>query len=159
MEGDIHSEVSKGIIPRTVEALFDGVRDADENIEFMFKVSYVEIYLEKIRCCNILNSDLHMRLSMYVFVSISMSMYLCLCMYVLPVVPVYAYVFLNVRIGIGRDLLDENHVKNNLTVREDKIKGIYIAGVTEEYVTSVEELLGIMSVGRSGLSIHFSVAY
>ena len=49
MEGDIHSEESKGIIPRTVEALFDGVRDADENIEFMFKVSYVEIYLEKIR--------------------------------------------------------------------------------------------------------------
>ena len=48
----------------------------------------------------------------------------------------------------GRDLLDENHVKNNLTVREDKIKGIYIAGVTEEYVASVEELLGIMSVGR-----------
>lgn len=49
MEGDIHSEVAKGIIPRTVEALFDGVTDADENIEFMFKVSYVEIYLEKIR--------------------------------------------------------------------------------------------------------------
>ena len=78
-------------------------------------------------------------------------MYVYVCMYELPVVPVYAYVFLNVRIGIGRDLLDENHVKNNLTVREDKIKGIYIAGVTEEYVTSVEELLGIMSVGRSGL--------
>lgn len=88
-----------------------------------------------------------------------MSMYVYVCMYELPVVPVYAYVFLNVRFGIGRDLLDENHVKNNLTVREDKIKGIYIAGVTEEYVTSVEELLGIMSVGRSGLSIHFLVAY
>ena len=67
MEGDIHSEVSKGIIPRTVEALFDGVRDADENIEFMFKVSYVEIYLEKIRCCNIFNSDLHMRFSMCLY--------------------------------------------------------------------------------------------
>lgn len=40
-------------------------------------------------------------------------------------------------------------MKNNLTVREDKIKGIYIAGVTEEYVTSVEELLAIMSVGEA----------
>ena len=49
MEGDISNDEHKGIIPRTVEALFDGVSEADENIEFMFKVSYVEIYLEKIR--------------------------------------------------------------------------------------------------------------
>ncbi len=74
--------------------MFEGVSEADENIEFTFKVSYVEIYLEKIR-----------------------------------------------------DLLDENRVKVNLTVREDKIKGIYIAGVTEEYVTSVDELLNIMAMG------------
>lgn len=95
MEGDIRDSTKKGIIPRSVEALFEGVLEADENIEFTFKVSYVEIYMEKIR-----------------------------------------------------DLLDENRLKNNLTVREDKIKGIYIAGVTEEYVTSHEELLGIMSAGK-----------
>lgn len=94
MEGDLESEEMKGIIPRTVEDLFDGVSEADENIEFTFKVSYVEIYLERIR-----------------------------------------------------DLLDENRVKINLTVREDKVKGVYIADVTEEYVTSVEELLDIMHFG------------
>lgn len=38
MEGDIHSEEGKGIIPRAVEALFEGVLEADENIEFTFKV-------------------------------------------------------------------------------------------------------------------------
>ncbi len=32
-------------------------------------------------------------------------------------------------------------------MREDKQKGIYIAGVTEEYVTSEDELLQIMSNG------------
>lgn len=69
MEGDINSDEDKGVIPRSVEALFDGVSEADENIEFMFKVSYVEIYLEKIR-----------------------------------------------------DLLDPHRVKNNLTIREDKVK-------------------------------------
>lgn len=95
MEGDITSETGKGIIPRSVEALFEGVSEADENIEFTFKVSYVEIYLEKIR-----------------------------------------------------DLLDVNRVKNNLTIREDKVKGVYIAGVTEEYVCSVEELLQIMNTGK-----------
>ena len=38
-----------GIIPRSVEKLFDGVAEADENIEFTFKVNYIEIYMEKIR--------------------------------------------------------------------------------------------------------------
>lgn len=94
MEGDITSENGKGIIPRAVEALFQGVVESDENIEFTFRVSYVEIYLEKIR-----------------------------------------------------DLLDEHRTKTNLAIREDKLKGVYIAGVTEEYVTSVEELLQIMHVG------------
>lgn len=46
-----------------------------------------------------------------------------------------------------RDLLDNHRIKTNLTVREDKVKGIYIAGVTEEYVTSEEELLNIMAAG------------
>lgn len=102
MEGDITSEEGKGIIPRAVEALFQGVVESDENIEFTFRVSYVEIYLEKIR-----------------------------------------------------DLLDEHRTKNNLAIREDKLKGVYIAGVTEEYVTSVEELLQIMHVGKSRLSYFF----
>ena len=49
MEGDIEDQVKKGIIPRSVEKLFDGVAEADENIEFTFKVNYIEIYMEKIR--------------------------------------------------------------------------------------------------------------
>lgn len=94
MEGEISDPELKGIIPRCVEALFNAILQADENIEFTFKVSYVEIYMEKIR-----------------------------------------------------DLLDNSHTKVNLTVREDKVKGIYIAEVTEVYVTSHDELLGIMAAG------------
>ncbi|KAJ1395395.1 P-loop containing nucleoside triphosphate hydrolase protein [Ochromonadaceae sp. CCMP2298] len=100
MEGDLQSNLNKGIIPRAVDALFEGVTEADENIEFTFKVSYVEIYLEKIR-----------------------------------------------------DLLDEHRTKVNLTVREDKIKGIYIAGVTEEYVTSSDETLAVMYMGASNRAV------
>lgn len=49
MEGtDIRDENSKGIIPRAIEALFAGVSEADENIEFCFKASFVEIYCEKV---------------------------------------------------------------------------------------------------------------
>jgi len=94
MEGNIHEAGAEGIIPRSVAALFAGVAEADECVEFTFKVSYVEIYMEKIR-----------------------------------------------------DLLDPNRLKNNLTVREDKANGIYIAGVTEEYVTSFDELLHCMQSG------------
>ena len=72
MEGDIHSEEDKGIIPRIAVALFDGVSTMDDSIEFRIKVSYVEIYLEKVR-----------------------------------------------------DLLDSLGVKDNLAIREDRIKGIY----------------------------------
>eukprot|EP01031_Cornospumella_fuschlensis_P022952 gene22952-27931_t len=96
MEGDITSESGKGIIPRAVDALFDGVSQADENLEFTFKVTYVEIYLERIR-----------------------------------------------------DLMDEHRLKNNLAIREDKIKGVYIAGVTEVYVASAEELLQVMHMGAA----------
>lgn len=32
-----------------MEALFTAVTEADESIEFTFKVTYVEIYMEKIR--------------------------------------------------------------------------------------------------------------
>lgn len=38
MEGNIYNVNEKGIIPRAVEALFEGVCEADENLEFTFKV-------------------------------------------------------------------------------------------------------------------------
>ena len=90
MEGILHSEEDRGIIPRIAIDLFDGVAAMDEDIHFRIKISYVEIYLEKIR-----------------------------------------------------DLLDDFGVKTNLSIREDKMKGIYIAGVTEEFVYSVEELMEV----------------
>eukprot|EP00658_Telonema_sp_P-2_P077228 TRINITY_DN6935_c0_g2_i1.p1 TRINITY_DN6935_c0_g2~~TRINITY_DN6935_c0_g2_i1.p1 ORF type:complete len:569 (-),score=207.55 TRINITY_DN6935_c0_g2_i1:119-1825(-) len=50
MEGpSIDDEEKKGIIPRMVNVIFDAVMDADDAIEFSIAVSYVEIYMEKIR--------------------------------------------------------------------------------------------------------------
>lgn len=50
MEGaNIRDPITKGIIPRSIEALFAGVSNADENIEFCFKASYIEIYMEKVK--------------------------------------------------------------------------------------------------------------
>lgn len=49
MEGPaIDSDENKGIIPRMMDEVFDGIMKANENIEFTVKVSFLEIYNEKI---------------------------------------------------------------------------------------------------------------
>jgi kinesin family protein 5 len=50
MEGpDIEDKFYQGVIPRMVWSIFDGIYNADEHIEFLVKVSIVEIYNERIR--------------------------------------------------------------------------------------------------------------
>ncbi|DAZ97813.1 TPA: hypothetical protein N0F65_002483 [Lagenidium giganteum] len=50
MEGrSIDDPELRGIIPRTATELFNNVMAADENIEFIVKVSYIEIYMERVR--------------------------------------------------------------------------------------------------------------
>jgi len=48
MEGELGSP-SRGIIPRVVEFIFQLIEEADEVFEFVLKVSYCEIYLERLR--------------------------------------------------------------------------------------------------------------
>lgn len=49
MEGDIDDPTKQGIIPRIVNDIFNHIYSIEENLEFHIKVSYYEIYLEKIR--------------------------------------------------------------------------------------------------------------
>ncbi|GAB7366791.1 hypothetical protein MBLNU230_g0742t1 [Neophaeotheca triangularis] len=49
MGADIADRENKGIIPRIVEQIFDSIMQTDQTIEFTVKVSYMEIYMEKIR--------------------------------------------------------------------------------------------------------------
>lgn len=50
MEGaNIDHPELQGIIPRTATEIFNNVMAADENMEFIVKVSYIEIYMERIR--------------------------------------------------------------------------------------------------------------
>ena len=46
---DIDDDVNKGIIPRMVAGIFGKIESAPEDIEFTVKVSFIEIYNEKIR--------------------------------------------------------------------------------------------------------------
>uniref|UniRef100_A0A4W5KXY8 Kinesin-like protein n=1 Tax=Hucho hucho TaxID=62062 RepID=A0A4W5KXY8_9TELE len=49
MEGKLHDSQLMGIIPRIARDIFDHIYSMDENLEFHIKVSYFEIYLDKIR--------------------------------------------------------------------------------------------------------------
>ncbi|XP_074659663.1 kinesin heavy chain-like isoform X3 [Tubulanus polymorphus] len=49
MEGVMGNHELQGIIPRIVQDIFSYIYQMDENLEFHIKVSYFEIYLDKIR--------------------------------------------------------------------------------------------------------------
>ncbi|XP_007907127.1 kinesin-1 heavy chain isoform X1 [Callorhinchus milii] len=49
MEGILHDPDGMGIIPRIAQDIFNYIYSMDENLEFHIKVSYFEIYLDKIR--------------------------------------------------------------------------------------------------------------
>src|ERR1700722_823447 len=50
MQGaDIDSDELKGIIPRITEQIFQSIVESDAHLEYLVKVSYMEIYLERVR--------------------------------------------------------------------------------------------------------------
>ncbi|KAL5490500.1 hypothetical protein ACEPAI_5333 [Sanghuangporus weigelae] len=49
MGADIDDDNLKGIIPRITEQIFSSILESDPHLEYLVKVSYMEIYLERIR--------------------------------------------------------------------------------------------------------------
>lgn len=54
-----------------------------------------------------------------------------------------------------KDLL--NPVKNNLRVHEDKSRGVFIADLTEEYVSNDEEVANLMKMGQANREVGFTL--
>ena len=98
---NIYDTEMKGIIPRMVSTVFDGISQDSES-EFLVKVGFCEIYLEKIK-----------------------------------------------------DLIDPS--RKDLKVQEDKARGVYIAGLSEYYVNSGEELLQYMELGQKNREVGFTL--
>lgn len=46
---DIDNPTLKGLIPRITEQIFASISQAESNIEYTVKVSYMEIYMERIK--------------------------------------------------------------------------------------------------------------
>lgn len=55
MEGSLEDDDQQGIIPRIVSDIFDHIYSMSDNLQFQIKVSYFEIYMDKIR--DLLNTN------------------------------------------------------------------------------------------------------
>lgn len=95
MGTEIDDDENKGIIPRIIEQIFANILSSPGNIEYTVRVSYMEIYMERIR-----------------------------------------------------DLLQPQN--DNLPVHEEKSRGVYVKGLLEIYVSSVQEVYEVMR--RGGLA-------
>ncbi|KAE8354043.1 P-loop containing nucleoside triphosphate hydrolase protein [Aspergillus coremiiformis] len=98
MGSDIDDDIGKGIIPRIVEQIFASILTSPSNIEYTVRVSYLEIYMERIR-----------------------------------------------------DLLVPQN--DNLPVHEEKSRGVYVKGLLEVYVSSVQEVYEVMRRGGTARAV------
>ncbi|CAI7580295.1 hypothetical protein N7533_009876 [Penicillium manginii] len=98
MGSDIDDDVGKGVIPRIVEQVFASILTSPSNIEYTVRVSYMEIYMERIR-----------------------------------------------------DLLVPQN--DNLPVHEEKNRGVYVKGLLEVYVSSVQEVYEVMRRGGNSRAV------
>ncbi|XP_077863667.1 uncharacterized protein LOC144348040 [Saccoglossus kowalevskii] len=71
MEGVLGDSEMQGIIPRIIQDIFNHIYMMDENLEFHIKVSYFEIYLDKIR--DLLDGKFCTCISCHVFLSVCLS--------------------------------------------------------------------------------------
>lgn len=94
----IDDELGRGVIPRIVEQIFASIMTSPSTIEYTVRVSYMEIYMEKIR-----------------------------------------------------DLLAPQN--DNLPVHEEKNRGVYVKGLLEIYVSSVQEVYEVMRRGGNARAV------
>ncbi|SPO06007.1 related to kinesin [Cephalotrichum gorgonifer] len=89
---------NRGVIPRIIEQIFASIMSSPGTIEYTVRVSYMEIYMERIR-----------------------------------------------------DLL--NPQNDNLPVHEERNRGVYVKGLLEIYVSSVQEVYEVMRRGGSARAV------
>lgn len=98
MGTSIDDPEGRGVIPRIVEQIFTSILSSAANIEYTVRVSYMEIYMERIR-----------------------------------------------------DLLAPQN--DNLPVHEEKNRGVYVKGLLEIYVSSVQEVYEVMRRGGNARAV------
>ena len=94
---DVSNEETKGIIPRIIEEIFNYVENSDDNVQFEFKLSLMEIYKEVIY-----------------------------------------------------DLLTGD---KNLPIKEHPTRGIYVEGLNEVYLSSVDDFYNYFEIAEANRKV------
>ena len=117
------NEEFKGLIPRIVEQIFHSIISSPSTMEYTVKVSYMEIYMEKIR-------DLLNRQYLVYFVNYN-----------------------NRLLTLALCIIAQN---DNLPIHEEKNRGVYVKGLLEVYVSSVQEVYEVMKRGGNSRIVAYT---
>lgn len=119
----------QGIIPRIVNDIFNHIYAMEENLEFHIKVSYFEIYMDKIR--DLLDG----KFIITIIKAVSLFQY-------------FYYLYVSFAVS-----------KVNLSVHEDKNRVPFVKGATERFVSSPEEVFEVIEEGKSNRHIAVTSLY
>ncbi|KAJ4923629.1 hypothetical protein JOQ06_014113, partial [Pogonophryne albipinna] len=147
MEGSLHSPRLMGIIPRISQDIFDHIYAMDENLEFHIKVSYFEIYLDKIRDLLDEKQPQSMMFPPPCFTH-SLKDHWWSPYHWLKTTAVDHCRY----VRWERTLTDVFHLlvsKTNLAVHEDKNKVPFVKGCTERFVSSPNEVMDVIDEGKA----------
>uniref|UniRef100_A0A8C9Y207 Kinesin-like protein n=1 Tax=Sander lucioperca TaxID=283035 RepID=A0A8C9Y207_SANLU len=147
MEGKLHDPHQMGIIPRIAEDIFNHIFAMDENLEFHIKVSYFEIYMDKIR--DLLdvtktNLSVHEDKNRVPFVkSDSYSVSLVFS----PLLLFPLLLFLLISSPLVMDVIDEGkaarHVAvTNMNEHSSRSHSIFLINIKQEHVETEQKLCG-----------------
>lgn len=136
MEGVIGDSNKQGIIPRIVNDIFNHIYGMEENLEFHIKISYFEIYMDKIR-------DLLDGKSSTIAVCILTDSNICNL--------ISSFLAISILFTISPFAFSVSKV--NLSVHEDKNRVPFVKGATERFVSSPEEVFEVIEEGKSNRHI------
>ena len=129
----------RGLIPRITEQIFATIMASSSNLEYVVKVSYMEIYM--------------VRAAQAYFKTTALTQ-----------TPRNVYeISLLVRIGLaiasGNKLICSSAQNDNLPIHEDKARGVYVKNLTDYYVGSADEVYEIMRQGGMARAVTATSTY
>lgn len=137
---DIDDENTKGIIPRIIEQIFQSIMISPANMEFTVKVSYMEIYMEKVR--DLLNRKFLLFTQLWSKYATNQTF-----LWNLHISTFFFCLFFYFCNRFYYTAWTTTASQDNLPIHEDKSKGVYVKGLLEVYVSSTEEVYEVMRRG------------
>ncbi|KAI5803293.1 kinesin heavy chain [Peziza echinospora] len=150
MGADIDNEAHKGIIPRIVEQIFSSITNSPQSMEYTVRVSYMEIYMERIRdLLNPVNDNLpvHEDKARGVYVKGLLELYVCNVQEVYEVMR---------RGGAARSI-----AATNMNQESSRSHSIFLISISQKNVETgsaknghlyLVDLAGSEKVGKTGAS-------